>query len=238
MNRILIIIPAFNEEGNIARTVLEVFKIKNEISNTRIDVLVINDASRDNTYMEAKSTGAMVIDLPFNLGIGGAVQTGFKFALDKNYNIAVQVDGDGQHDPNFVPELIKPIIEGNCDMSIGSRFLVADKVGFQSTFMRRLGIRIFQQVNSWIIGQRITDNTSGFRAYSQKVISHCALDYPSDYPEPETVIELGLRGYHIVEIPVVMRQRLAGKSSISSMASLYYMVKVLLAIFINLFKKR
>lgn len=201
-----------------------------------MDIAVINDGSKDRTKEVAEKTGAMVLDLPFNVGIGATVQTGFKYAAENHYDMAVQVDGDGQHDPQFLPALIEPVLNGNADMVIGSRFI--DNQGFQSTFIRRLGIRIFYAVNSLIIRQKITDNTSGFRAYSAKAIQLLADEYPSDYPEPESVIILGLRKFRILEIPVVMKEREGGRSSITLFRSLYYMIKVLLAIFINIFKKQ
>jgi glycosyltransferase involved in cell wall biosynthesis len=186
----------------------------------------------------AESTGAVVIDLPYNLGIGGAVQTGFIYAFENGYDVAIQIDGDGQHDPKFIPAMIAPITAGTHDVVIGSRFLDDARSGFQSTFLRRIGIRVFEWINSVIIRQRITDNTSGYRAFSRKAIELLSAEYPADYPEPESVIALGLRKFRIAEIPVVMRERQGGKSSIHSWISAYYMVKVLLAIFVNVFKKR
>ncbi|MBX7151256.1 glycosyltransferase family 2 protein [bacterium] len=237
MARLLIIIPAFNEEKNIDRVIERVRNVGPQLpAGVSMDIAVINDGSKDRTKEVAEKTGAMVLDLPFNVGIGATVQTGFKYAAENHYDMAVQVDGDGQHDPQFLPALIEPVLNGNADMVIGSRFI--DNQGFQSTFIRRLGIRIFYAVNSLIIRQKITDNTSGFRAYSAKAIQLLADEYPSDYPEPESVIILGLRKFRILEIPVVMKEREGGRSSITLFRSLYYMIKVLLAIFINIFKKQ
>lgn len=233
--RILVIVPAFNESMNIERVVREIRDAAVTLHDATLDIVVINDASTDSTKEAAERTGALVIDLPFNLGIGGAVQTGFKRAVEHGYDIAIQVDGDGQHNPEFIGPLIAPILAGDGDLVIGSRFLDTSS-GFQSTFMRRIGIRIFQMLNSLIIRQRITDNTSGFRAYRREVIEFLAEQYPSDYPEPEAVIVLGLRRFRMVEIPVVMRERQGGRSSIGSAASMYYMTKVLLAIIVNIFK--
>lgn len=236
MNRLLVIIPAYNEASNIADVVLRVQKATDTLSNIRATVLVVNDGSTDSTSDCACATGAIVLDLPYNLGIGGAVQCGFRYARDKKFDMAIQIDGDGQHDPSFIYKLLSPLQEGTADMVIGSRFL--HREGFQSTWLRRVGIRIFEWVNSAIIGQRITDNTSGFRAYNKQAIALLAEEYPSDYPEPEAVIVLGLRGFKIFETPVVMRERQGGISSIGSMSSVYYMAKVLLAIGVNVFKKQ
>ena len=236
MNRLLVIIPAYNEASNITNVVLRVQKATDTLSNIRATVLVVNDGSKDNTSDCARATGAVVLDLPYNLGIGGAVQCGFRYARDKKFDMAIQIDGDGQHDPSFIHKLLSPLQEGAADMVIGSRFL--NREGFQSTWLRRVGIRIFEWVNSAIIGQRITDNTSGFRAYNKRAIALLAEEYPSDYPEPEAVIVLGLRGFKICETPVVMRERQGGISSIGSMSSVYYMAKVLLAIGVNVFKKQ
>lgn len=236
MARLLVIIPAFNEEENIGRVIGRVCDTASRLPDISMDIAVINDGSTDHTKEVAEKTGVMVLDLPYNVGIGATVQTGFRYAVENHYDVAAQVDGDGQHDPQFLPALIAPILNGKADMVIGSRFL--DNQGFQSTFMRRLGIRIFYAVNSLIIRQKITDNTSGFRAYSSKAIQLLADEYPSDYPEPESVIILGLKKFRIQEIPVMMKEREGGRSSITLVRSLYYMIKVLLSIFMNIFKKQ
>lgn len=238
MVKVLVIVPAYNEEMNIAAVVKNIFDARTLRDGVQLDVAVINDGSTDHTLAVAESTGAIVVDLPYNLGIGGAVQTGFKYAFEYDYDIAIQIDGDGQHDPKFIPAMIAPIVEGTHDVVIGSRFLDAARSGFQSTFFRRIGIKVFEWINSVIIRQRITDNTSGFRAFNRRAIELLAEEYPSDYPEPESVIVLGLRKFRIAEIPVVMRERQGGRSSIHSWISAYYMVKVLLAIFVNVFKKK
>lgn len=237
MDKILIIVPAYNEEMNIVRVVRDIRAAADRLTDTYAEIVVINDGSTDRTLAAAESTTATVIDLPYNLGIGGAVQTGFRYAYENRFDIAIQIDGDGQHDPQFIGQLIAPIRTGQHDVVIGSRFLDASRIGFQSTFARRVGIKVFEWINSVIIRQKITDNTSGFRAYNKKTIALLADEYPADYPEPETVIMLGLRGYGIAEIPVVMKERQGGRSSIGSWASAYYMIKVLLAIFVNVFKK-
>lgn len=234
--RILAIVPAFNEEHNIRSVVTS-------IRNTAlpdmypIDVAVVNDGSKDGTKYEAEQSGGKVLDLPFNLGIGGAVQTGFRYACKHSYDIAIQIDGDGQHDPAYIFDIIQPIVSGEADVVIGSRFLQSKKNGFRSTLIRRVGIKIFYIVNSLAIRQKITDNTSGFRAYNRKALEYLKDRYPVDYPEPEAVVLLGKKKFRIKEIPVIMKERAGGTSSITAVKSVYYMMKVLLAIFIDLVKK-
>lgn len=237
MVKTLVIVPAYNEAMNIVRVVDNIRDAAETLSGVRLDVVVVNDGSTDRTLDAAESTDAIVLDLPYNLGIGGAVQTGFRYACEYGYDIAVQIDGDGQHDPQFINKLIAPIMAGTHDVVIGSRFLDPSRSGFKSTFARRIGIKMFEWINSIIIRQTITDNTSGFRAYNKRTIALLAQEYPADYPEPETVIQLGLRNFRITEIPVIMKERQGGRSSIRPWASGYYMIKVLLAIFVNVFKK-
>ncbi len=227
--KILIIIPAYNETANIINVVSS---LNQEIPGAHI--LVVNDASTDDTSSVASSSNlASVIDLPANLGIGGAVQTGFKYAVEKDFDIALQFDGDGQHLASEIKALINPIIKKQADVVIGSRFLDKKYKGFKSTFARRIGIRLFGIINSIIINQKITDNTSGFRAYNKKTIHFLAQNYPVDFPEPETIILLGKNNFLITEIFTMMKKRENGVSSISSGDSFYYMIKVLLAVFIN-----
>jgi len=227
----LVIIPAFNEEGAVEKVVAEV---KEHLP--QVGILVVNDGSSDLTSKKAKETGAIVLDLPFNLGIGGAMQAGYKYAFEKGYEIAIQVDGDGQHDPKEIPKLLKALGEKEVDMVIGSRFIGDSK--FKSSMMRRVGISIFSKVISLIVGQKITDPTSGFRAGNRKAIQLFAFDYPQDYPEPEVLVLLHKCGLKMAEVPIVMNERYAGESSITKIRSIYYMVKVLLAIFVDCFKKR
>jgi len=229
--KILVIIPAYNEEESVVKVVLEV---KTHLPHG--DILVVNDGSMDLTSEKALAAGATVLDLPFNLGIGGAMQAGYKYALEKGYDIAIQVDGDGQHDPKEIPKLIRVLEEREVDMAIGSRFIGDSE--FKSSMMRRMGISIFSKVISLILRQRITDPTSGFRAANQKAIRLFAFDYPQDYPEPEALVLLHQCGLKIAEVPVKMSERFAGGSSITTIRSIYYMVKVLLAIFVDFFKKR
>jgi len=227
---ILVIIPAFNEEGSVGKVVEEV-----HTHLPQAEVLVVNDGSTDLTSEIAKSKGAIVLNLPFNLGIGGAMQAGYQYANEKGYDIAIQVDGDGQHDPKEIGKLLKALQEKKIDMVIGSRFI--GDLGYKSSTMRRIGISIFSQVISMIVGQRITDPTSGFRASNRKTIQLFASDYPQDYPEPEVVILLHQCHLKMEEVPVGMSERYSGESSITKIRSIYYMVKVLLAIFVDCFKK-
>ena len=228
---LLIIVPAYNEEQAIVRVIEDLRGI-----NLEMDILVVNDGSTDSTSVEAKTTGkAMVIDLPKNLGIGGAVQTGFKYAARNGYSVAIQFDGDGQHIAAEIPKLLSKMKQDSANMVIGSRFL-EKHAGFRSTFIRRLGIRLFQGLNSLIIRQRITDNTSGFRAYDRQTIEFLTLHYTVDYPEPETVILLGRNHFKISEISTKMQERVGGESSFAGSGD-YYMIKVLLAILMTSLRK-
>ena len=228
--KILIVIPAYNEEKNLPK-VLE--KIQNESAD--YDILVINDCSTDDTEQTAKERNYNVINLPINLGIGGAVQTGFRYAQLYGYDIAVQLDGDGQHNPEHIHELVEKILEG-FNVCIGSRFI--DNKGYQSTHFRRVGIRFFRWLLKLLTGQSFTDPTSGFRAFDRQAIQYFSTFYPTDYPEPESIIMLVKNKMTIAEIPVVMNERENGKSSISSANSIYYVIKVTLAICIASLTKR
>jgi glycosyltransferase involved in cell wall biosynthesis len=222
--KILAIVPAYNEEDSISGVIED---IKRHLSGA--DIVVINDASTDGTARKIRfKNGVRLIDLPINLGIGGAVQTGFRYALKEDYDIAVQIDGDGQHMASEVEKVLAPVMNSEADMVIGSRYL--EKKGFLSSPMRRFGNFIFRIVNSTLISQKITDNTSGFRAYSRETIKFLTRYYPSDYPEPESVVLLARNGFRIKEVPVIMRERTAGESSITPIKTVYYMVKVMLAI--------
>jgi glycosyltransferase involved in cell wall biosynthesis len=225
----LVIVPAFNEEGNIGQVVDDILG-----TGLQLDVVVIDDGSHDRTSEIARAHGARVISLPFNLGIGGAVQTGLKFAHRHGYEVAIQIDGDGQHVPAEIPRLLAPLQRREADVTIGSRYLGSRH--YRTPFMRRLGMMIFSAVNSVLIGQRITDNTSGFRAFNRGAIEFLSNHYPSDYPEPETVVMLGRNGFRLQELAVEMRPRTNGESSIGSWRAAYYMIKVLLAIIIDVFK--
>ena len=219
----LVIIPAFNEEQSIAGQCDEVRKKAGEY-----DIIVINDCSTDNTYGNCLANSVKVIDHAVNLGIGGAVQTGFRFAASAGYDVAVQIDGDGQHDAAFLRDMYDILIKERADMVIGSRFIGND--GFQSTPLRRIGIRYFSWLIRSLTGKTITDPTSGYRMVGRRLICDFANDYPQDYPEPESIVRSLRRGYRIVEVPVVMRPRKTGRSSIRLTASVYYMIKVTIAI--------
>jgi glycosyltransferase involved in cell wall biosynthesis len=215
----LIIIPAYNEQESIGQVVE---KIRTKLSG--FDVIVVNDCSTDNTKSVLETSGCKYLDLPINLGIGGAMQTGYLYARENGYDFAVQVDGDGQHDVLEIGKLLKAQKETGADLVIGSRFL--GEKSFQSSFMRRVGINLFSYLTLLLSGQKITDATSGFRLAGPKVIDLYAGYYPSDYPEPEVIIYLKKNGLKIVETPVKMNERQGGKSSITPLKSIYYMVKV------------
>ena len=229
--KIIVIIPAFNEEGSIGKVVEEV---KTQLPG--MDVLVVNDGSSDLTSEIAQSKGAIVLDLPFNLGIGGAMQAGYKYAYEKGYDIAIQVDGDGQHDPREISKLLRALGEGNVDVAMGSRFIGDSE--YKASVMRRLGILILSKAISMIVREKLTDPTSGFRAANRRAIQLFSVNYPQDYPEPEAMVLLHQCGLKMKEIPVKINQRYSGESSITKIRSIYYMVKVLLAIFVDCFKKR
>ncbi len=226
----LVIIPAYNEEGSVGKVIDDV---RTHLSQA--DILIVNDGSTDRTSERAEVRGAIVLDLPFNLGIGGAMQAGYKYAYEKGYDVAVQVDADGQHDPKEIEKLLEGLEKRKADMVIGSRFLGGSE--FKSSLMRRVGISLFSTVISTIARQKITDPTSGFRAANRKAIQLFALNYPQDYPEPEAVVLLHQCRLKMGEVPVEMSQRYSGESSITKIRSVYYVVKVLLAIIVDCFKK-
>lgn len=219
--RVLVIIPAFNESSCILDTV-------KSIEACGYDYIVINDGSADNTLELCRENGVNVLNLSQNLGIGGAIQAGHKFALEHGYDIDIQVDGDGQHDPSFIDSLVQHVVSGS-NLVIGSRF-VRRTDGFQSSFMRRVGIK---WLSFWIrlfTGKNITDPTSGFRACDKETIKLFCKDYPDDYPEPESIVVAMHQGLNVSEVPVLMRERQGGVSSIGVGSSIYYMIKVTLAI--------
>ncbi|WP_166241179.1 glycosyltransferase family 2 protein [Paenibacillus turpanensis] len=230
--KVLVIIPAYNEEENIGLLLSKVIELRDVIN---MEILVINDKSTDRTYEKCKEYNEVtIIDLPCNLGIGGAVQTGYKYAKKNNFDIAIQVDGDGQHDPRYIPDLVQ-LLENN-DMVIGSRFI--EKEGFQSTKLRRIGIKYFSSLIKLFTGSVITDPTSGYRACNRQVIELFSNRYPQDYPEPESILYLLRNRYRIKETPVLMNERTGGVSSINPIRSVYYMIKVSLAIFIDTLRKK
>jgi glycosyltransferase involved in cell wall biosynthesis len=225
------IVPALNEEHTVPRVIDEL-----RAFDAGLDVVVVDDGSTDRTAAVAEAMGAYVLRLPFNLGIGGAVQTGFRFAHERGYDIAVRVDGDGQHDAGQLGRILEPVLAGRADIAVGSRF-AADEGGYRSSRSRRVGIRILAAVVSRVVGQRVTDTTSGFQALNRKGIALFAGDYPHDYPEVEATVMVFRHRLRLTEVPVSMRERGSGNSSITALRSIYYMVKVLLAIFVGLFRR-
>jgi len=227
----LIIIPAYNEQENIVNTIENIKKQAPEF-----DYVIINDCSTDSTKEICQEKKYNMINLPINLGIGGAVQTGYKYAERNHYNMAVQVDGDGQHDPAFLNVMAQKLEEENLDMVIGSRFI--EREGFQSSTVRRIGIVYFTHLIKLLTGYVITDPTSGLRMCGESVIQQFAKEYPNDYPEPESIVKILKAKKKVKEIPVVMKERQGGTSSISPIKSIYYMIKVTLAIIIEKIRRR
>lgn len=226
--RILAIVPAYNEEKNIAGVIRDV-----RSAEPGLDILVINDGSSDGTASVIENLPHVrAVNLPFNLGIGGAVQTGFKYAEFYDYDIVIKVDGDGQHKAEEIKKIIQPVVEGQTDVAIGSRFLRGDK-SYQQILARRLGQQVISFLTSLIIGQKITDATSGFRCYSRRAVNLLNKYYPADYPEPEEIIFLKKNKFRIKEVGVAMRNRLGGSSSLTTLKSFYFMIKVTLSILIN-----
>lgn len=230
--KVLLIIPAYNEEKNIL-TVYKNICDYNKKAKTKLDVVFINDGSIDATEKILCENNINHIKLIQNLGIGGAVQTGYKYALYNDYDIAIQFDGDGQHNVNYVEALIKPILEENVDMAIGSRFIDSSSSEFKSSFLRRVGIKLISSCIHFKTRVRIYDTTSGFRASNKNAIAMFAIHYPLEYPEPISSVDVILSGMKIKEVPVSMNERLAGKSSINSWKNVYYMVNVVLSILLR-----
>lgn len=226
----LVIVPVLNEEKTL-RDVLRGIRT----SLPRADILVVNDGSTDSTASIAREEGVLILDHPYNMGIGATLQTGYLYALRNHYGIAVQIDGDGQHNPEFLPLLIKPILEGHSNLVIGSRYL--SDGGFKSTLPRKLGKQFFTSLIRIFCGKKITDPTSGYRAMDRQVIELFSQEYPSDYPEIEALILAMKKGLRVEEIPTRMRHRQGGTSSIGTLSALYYMVKVTFSASIGLFRR-
>ena len=226
----LVIIPAFNEEGNLEKTVKD---IKDNAPD--FDYVIINDCSTDKTLEMCRRHGFSYLNLPVNLGIGGAVQTGYRYAYYHGYDIAVQFDGDGQHSASHLEDMVTTLIDTESDMVIGSRFI--EKEGFQSSGLRRIGIKYFTGLIKLLTGKKITDPTSGMGMVNKKLLEKFTDEYPKDYPEPESVVTILSEKYKVTEIPVVMNEREEGVSSISLKNSVYYMIKVSFAILIARMKK-
>ncbi|MCM1087477.1 MAG: glycosyltransferase family 2 protein [Muribaculaceae bacterium] len=223
--KVLIIIPAYNESDNIEQVVERLYT-----QAPQYDYLIVNDGSTDNTLAICEKRHYQYLDLPINLGIGGAVQAGYVYARKNGYDIAVQMDGDGQHDIAYLDEMLKPLLSGEADVVIGSRFL--KKEGFQSSQSRRIGIGILSALIWLMTGKRIMDVTSGYRAVNKRFIDIYSKDYPADYPEPEAIVTAIMHRGRVIEAPVQMRAREGGTSSITFRRSIYYMIKVTLAILI------
>lgn len=227
--RIVFIVPAFNEQASVGAVVRDL-----RAHFPTADVVVVNDGSTDATSSVARQGGARVLDIPVNLGVGAAVQTGLLFAARNGCDLAVQVDGDGQHPANQIEALLRPIREGQADAVIGSRFL---RLGYEGPLTRRIGTALLNGVNTLLLRRRFTDATSGFRAYGRRAIALLATKYADDYPEPESILVLIRHGLRIVEVPVEMKARHSGSSSITFVGSIYYMLKVFLAILVNATRK-
>jgi glycosyltransferase involved in cell wall biosynthesis len=224
--KLVAIVPAWNESAVIGRVVDEIKAV-----DASIDVVVVDDASDDDTASVAEAHGAVVLRLPFNVGIGGAVQTGFRFARDGGYEVAVRLDGDGQHDAAEIPKILAPVEAGDADLVIGSRF-VDGSGSYRPPLARRLGIRVFARLVSLLGGQRVTDTTSGFVALDRSGIELFAVEYPHDYPEVEATLVALRSGLRLAQVQVEMRERTTGSSSITFVRSLYYIVKVMLALLV------
>lgn len=231
MPKVLILIPAYNEERSLEGVVAS---LTSQWPN--FDCLILNDCSTDSTESICRRNGYRFLSQPINLGIGCNMQAGYQYADRNGYDIAIQMDGDGQHDPSFLQRLIDPVASGKADMVIGSRFIT--KEGFQTSLSRRTGIRFFKFLIHVLCGQTISDATSGFRACSRELICFFSANYAQDYPEPEAVISSLRNGFKIMEVPVVMKERQSGVSSISPLKSVYYMIKVTIAMLLSVAKPR
>jgi len=230
LHNFAIIIPAYNEAGRVAPTITGIRKFADA------DIIVISDGSTDNTVNEASEAGATVVELPFNLGYGAALQTGFKYALKMGYRFAVQMDADGQHDPSAIQSLIEPVIKGEVDVTIGSRFL--RRGDYKAPFVRKVGMSFFAFIASIFTGKRVTDPTSGFQALNSKVMKFYASDaYPVDYPDADVIIMLHRRGIKFSEIPVAMKRSVGKVSMHSGLKPFYYTFKMLLSILVTLLRR-
>ena len=229
--KVLLIIPSYNEEENVLNNYKRIIK-HNEKYKTNYDVIIVNDGSKDKTEKICKENNIPYISLVHNLGIGGAVQTGYKYAYEHGYDVAVQFDGDGQHDVRYVENIIKQIKDKKADMVIGSRFIDKRSSEFKTSRARRIGIKLISFFIKIITKKKIYDTTSGFRAVDRKLIERFASDYPVEYPEPVSTTEVLRLGYRVEEVPVSMNERENGVSSIKAWKNVYYMINVILSIVI------
>ena len=229
--RRLAIVPALNEAGSIESVIREI-----RAEDLDFEVLVVDDGSSDATAALAEAAGAQVMRLPFNLGIGGAVQTGLQYAREHDFGIAVQIDADGQHDPSQLPQLLAPLVAEKADVVVGSRFL--GERNYKAPLVRRIGIRVFAAIVSAVVGQPLTDTSSSFRAFGRRAIAYFARDYPHGFVESVEATVIAARcGLRLKEVPVVMRQRVMGQSSLTLPLSIYYSIKVLVAVFVGIFRR-
>ena len=232
--KILLIIPSYNEEENVLNNYNKIIEY-NKGNKLKLDSIIIDDGSTDKTKEICIANNIPYISLVNNLGIGGAVQTGYKYAYEHNYDIAIQFDGDGQHDVNYVENIIKPIIDGQADMVIGSRFIDDSSSEFKSSIARRIGIRLISFFIKLKTGKRVYDTTSGFRAVNNKIIKEFIYEYPAEYPEPISTVSVLKKGYIVSEVPVSMNERENGVSSIRKWKNIYYMLNVVVSIIITRF---
>lgn len=231
--RILVIVPCYNEQGAIADVVRGLVGLRQR-EGYALDVLIVNDCSTDRSMAIIRTLPCEHLNLPVNLGIGGAMHAGYRYAYRHGYDVAVQMDGDGQHPADQLPTVLEPVLQQEADVAIGSRFL--NREGFQSSFTRRVGINYFRWLNQMLIGKTIHDSTSGFRAFNRRTIEIVNAYYPDEYPEPESIVQFGLQGLRIREVPVRMRHREEGVSSINTSRAFYYMLKVSLGILFTYFR--
>jgi glycosyltransferase involved in cell wall biosynthesis len=228
----IVLIPAYNEGARIAEVVRNVQSVVPDY-----DILVVNDGSGDNTAAAAEEAGATVVSHPFNMGYGVTIQTGYKYAYAKGYDFLAQIDGDGQHDPAYIPDLLEKVVSGKTDFAIGSRFLEAES--YEPSLARRAGMAFFRKMVSWITGVRVTDSTSGYQAFNREVIRFFTTEvFPVDYPDADMLITLHLAGFRIMEVPVRMYSSVSGKSMHSGLKPFYYIFKMLLSIFVTLIRNQ
>lgn len=228
---VLVIVPALNEEESLPRTLDEVRRAAPEV-----DLLVVDDGSSDATAEVARARGVAVLHHAVNLGVGAALQTGFRWAVLRGYQIGIQLDADGQHDPRDLAALIAPVQQGRCDVAIGSRYV--SRTAYRAPLSRRIGMLLFSAVVRVLTGQTIHDTTSGYRAYGRRVMEVCQYEFPKDFPDAPLLIDLARRGFRCLEVPVEMRERSAGQSFYTLGKSLYYPYKNLLASLMVLLRRR